>query len=168
MKKFSLLPLIIIVAVFLAVPVTFWALSSSKNSSDDVRGVKTGVFGLIIEVSSKNGFWDMSEYLCKDREECLESLQSGKFLEKTSGGGVDDQYVTLRYSSDWGSYQYLKIYVEPGWGSMERDFNASLKEHVENSSVEKLNSNGNEYEIVLVPTAGLDSNIFDVARFSDN
>lgn len=168
MKKTSPLPLIIIVMVFLIIPATFWFLFYSKNSSEDVKGVKTDSSGVMMKVSSKNGSWDMSKYLCKDKTECLESLQSGKFLEKTSGGGVEDQYVSLRYSNDWNSYEFLKIFIEPGWGSMNRDFKASLTGVDENYFIEKFIYNDREFEAIIIPVAGLDKNVFEATVFSDN
>lgn len=168
MKKSFPFPLIVIITVFLIIPATFWFVFYSKNSSEDVKGAKTSSNGVIVRVSSKNGSWDMSKYLCKDRSECLESLQSGKFLEKTSGGGEDDQFVSLRYSPDFGSYEFLKIYVEPGWGSMKRDFKPSLTGIDANYFIEKFNYNGSDFEAIILPVAGLDKNVFEAAVFSDN
>ena len=110
----------------------------------------------------------MSKYLCKERAECLESLTSGKVLEKTSGGGVEDQVVTLRYSTEWSQYEFLKIFVEPGWGSIQRDFVASLTNDVQGSLIENVTYGGVEYSVILVPTSVLGSGLFEVATFSDN
>lgn len=166
MKKTSFLPLIIIVATFLVIPVVYWLVTFDK-SSDNVQGVKTGIYGISINVISKNGAWDMSKYLCKDKEECLESLTSGKLLEKTSGGGVNDQSVTLRHSSDWESYEFLKIFVLPGWGSMDRNFEINPTEKYQGLFVEPYPYSGKEVRALIIPTGGLNTELFEVATFTD-
>ncbi|MBW6441551.1 hypothetical protein K0B04_01405 [Patescibacteria group bacterium] len=153
--------------MFLVIPVAFWFFTFSEGN-DDVQGVRTGSLGVVVKVESKEGSWDMSKFLCKDRAGCLESLNSGKALEKTSGGGLEDQVVTVRYSSDWSQYEFLKIYIEPGWGSIQREFKASLTNEVQGSLIETVTFGGVEYNVVLIPTSVLESGLFEVATFSDN
>jgi len=167
MKKKVSVTLIIIVAVFLVVPIAFWLLYSGKNS-DDVKGAKTGAPGLIVKVISKNGSWDMFKYLCEDEEQCVESLDSGKFLDKTSGGGGEEQSITIRYSSDWQSYKFLKIYVGGGWNSSDRLFNVSVKDNIDGAYIKDFSFGGKTYRAAIIPVDNLNSGFFnDAVVFSD-
>ncbi len=168
MNKKSLLPMILIFVVFMVIPVVFWVVSSDKKNSEDVKGAKTGSSGAVVKITSKNGSWDMYKYLCKNSSECLESISSGKMVEKTSGGGVEDQFVSLGYSSDWSDYEFLKIYVEPGWGSVERTFSASKSDGLDDVVVKNIDNNGNNYQVVLIPTKILEQTNFEIASFADN
>lgn len=168
MNKRSILPMILIFIVFMFVPVAFWVVSSNKENSDDIKGATTGISGAVVKIISKNGSWDMYKYLCKDSMECLESVSSGKMVEKTSGGGVEDQLVNLGYSSDWSDYEFLKIYVEPGWGSIERIFSASKSYGFDNILVKNIDNNGNNYQVVLMPINILEQTNFEIVSFSDN
>ncbi|MBP7786062.1 hypothetical protein KA062_02300 [Patescibacteria group bacterium] len=167
MSKRSIFPAILIFVVFMVVPVAFWIISTNKNS-EDVKGAKTGISGAVIKIISKNGSWDMYKYLCKDSTECLESVSSGKMVEKTSGGGVEDQFVNLGYSSDWANYEFLKIYVEPGWGSIERLFSATKSDGFDNVAVRNIENNGKNYQVILIPTNILEQTDVEIVSFSDN
>jgi len=52
---------------------------STKQASDDVKGVETDVSSLVVKVVSKSGSWDMFKYLCENKNQCVESLNSGNF-----------------------------------------------------------------------------------------
>ncbi len=169
MKKSSLVPLIVIVATFLVIPIVFWALTF-KKTDENIQGARTkiGAAGVLVKINSTYGTWDMAKYLCKTRDECLESLVSGKILETTSGGGVEDQFVSVRYTKDWDSYEFLKMFVKPGWGSSVRKFYASLTENISRSFVENFTYNGMDYEVVIVPVKGIGDTLLEVAKFSDS
>jgi len=167
MNKRSVLSVILIIIIFTVIPIAFWIVSSNKKISDDVKGAETSS-GAIVKIISKNGSWDMYKYLCGDSIECLESLSSGKMVEKTSGGGIEDQFVSLGYSSDWSSYKFLKIYVESGWGSIERFFSAQKSDSFDNVLIQSIESNGKNYQIVLIPTEILDQPSSQIVSFKDN
>ncbi len=167
MKKSSPFPIIIIVLAFILIPIVFWYVTF-RDGSENIQGAKTEAFGLLINVKSENGTWDMYKYICKDRGECLESLTSGKALGKTSGGGGEDQFVSLRYSPDWESYEILKIFVSPGWGSIERYFSATFNQDVAGSSVERFEQGGDEYTAVFIPVKILQNTLVESLVFSDN
>jgi len=166
MRKNPPLPLIIIVSAFIIIPVVFWVFTF-REEPNDVRGVTTGGNGVLINIVSKNGAWDMSKFLCEDISTCRESLTSVKPLEKTSGGGIEEQSIIIRSSKDWDSYEYLKIYVKSGWGSVERFFSISLTDGVKEAVIESFDYDGNTYEAVIVPTDLLRSEFVDSITFSD-
>lgn len=168
MSKRSVLSMVLIFIVFMVVPVAFWVISSSKKNSENVKGAKVSSGGATVKIISKNGSWDMYKYLCKDSTECFESPSSGKMVEKTSGGGVEDQFVNLGYSSDWADYEFLKICVESGWGSIERSFVASKSGGFDNIIVRNIGNNGNDYHVVLIPTNMLEQTNFEIVSFTDN
>jgi hypothetical protein len=146
--------------------VVFWVFTFGEET-DDVRGVTTRGNGILINIVSKKGAWEMSKYLCEDISKCSESLTSGKSLAKTSGGGVEEQSVIVRPSNDWSSSEYLKIFVKSGWGSAERFFVASVGENVRGSVIEKFNYGGNTYEAVIVPIDLFRSEFVDSITFTD-
>jgi len=76
--------------------------------------------------------------------------------------------VSLGYSSDWADYEFLKIYVEPGWGSVERTFSASKSDGFDDVVVKNIDNNGNNYQVVLIPTKILEQTNFEIASFADN
>ena len=168
MKKSSSLPLVIIVLTFLVIPVAFWFFTF-REQNDDIRGVGTrgGASGVIVRVNSNYGTWDMSKYLCPTREECSESLVSGKILETTSGGGIDEQFVIVRYTQDWESYEYLKVFIKPGWGSPERVFNVSLLGNIKDSFIDEFTYEGEVYKAVIIPIQSIGETLSEVAIFSD-
>ncbi len=168
MKKTSLLPLVIIVATFLIIPIAFW-FYSSKDSEGNIQGAKTksDTPGIIVKIKSNNGTWDLNKYLCVNKEECLESLISGRSLETTSGGIVEGKYITIKYTSDWDSYEYLKVFVKPGWGSTIRKFNASLVSSVSGVYIESFTYGGLDYDVVLVPIKSIENTLLEVSEFSD-
>ena len=168
MNKRSVFSVIILFVVFMTVPVAFCIISSDKKNSEEVKGARTGSSGAIIKISSKNGSWDMYKYLCKDSTECLESISSGKMVEKTSGGGVEDQFVSLGYTFDWSDYEFLKVYVDSGWGSIERSFSASKSSDFDNVVVQSIESGGKNYQVVLMPVSLLEQVNTEIASFSDN
>ena len=163
MRKKISFPLIAIILLFLVIPIAFWFFST-KRVSDDVKGVETDFSGLVVKVVSKNGSWDMFKYLCENRDQCAESLNSGKFLDKTSGGGGEnDQFVTIKYSPDWKSYEFIKIYVESGWGSTDRVFKVSLSDSIPGSFIGKFSYGERDYETVIIPVSVFNSGFFDNA-----
>jgi hypothetical protein len=166
MKKASVLPIVIIVATFLIIPVFFWIINFG-NSKGNIQGIETGSSGLSIKIISKDGAWDLSKYLCKDKNECIESLTSGKSLDKTSGGGVYDQEVGIKYSSDWDQYQYIKVFVEPGWGSADRNFMVSVNESIQGIFTHSFEIGSITYNVAVIPLSEIQKSVSNAVTFSD-
>lgn len=168
MRKSSLIPLVVIVSLFVIVPAAFWVINS-KSSNENVQGatIKSDVKGVLVKIDSKFGNWDMVKYLCKDKETCETSLISGKGLDTTSGGQIENRDVAIEYSAEWEDYQYLKIYVRAGWGSQVREFNVSKIGSVPGMTVEKMTYGGADYNVVFIPLDGVGFSLFPMVRFSD-
>lgn len=168
MKKTSVLPLILIVTVFLVIPIVFWVVSF-RSTDDNIQGARTknGDAGASVLVSSKYGTWDLVKYLCQTREECVGSLTSGRVLDTTSGGVTDRQSVVIKYSKDWDSYKFLKVFVKSGWGSSLREFQVSLAGNASGSYVEDVVYNGINYKVVIVPIDIISGSLMEIAEFSD-
>jgi len=166
MKKSFLIPLIIVL-VFAGIPTTFWFLSSKEGVDENVQGAKSGSTGVVLKIISNGGAWDMFKYACESREKCLESLESGKKLDVTSGGGVEEQSVAIKYTHEMESQEFMKIFVKPGWGTVERTFSASLDSGVSGVSIEKMNVGNNSLDTILIPVKYLQSEVFDLATFVD-
>jgi hypothetical protein len=149
-------------------PVGFWFLTS-QYSKDNVRGIttKSSSKGIIIQVDSNFGTWELNKYLCKTMDECLLSLTSGKALETIGGGDVVNKDLIIEYSPDWNDYTLLKVYVKSGWGSQSRDFSASLISSNFDFSIKKINSNNTTYDVVILPVESVSSGLLKVARFTD-
>lgn len=168
MKKGSLIPLVFIVSLFLIVPAAFWVLTS-RVPNENVRGIsiKSNAKGVLVRIDSNYGNWDMVKYLCKDKEACEVSLISGKGLDTTSGGQVKNRDVAVEYTSEWKDYQYLKIYVRPGWGSQVREFNVSKIGSVPGMTIEKMTYGGSDYSVVFIPLDIISESLLPTVRFSD-
>jgi len=166
MRRSSALPLIIIIATFLIIPVAFWIINFQR-SDNDVKGANIGGSGIVIKIKSEGGAWDMSKFLCADKNQCVESLTSGKILDKTSGGGIDDQEVGVGYSSDWEKYKYVKIFVEPGWGSEDRVFSVSMNGGLSDSFTHEFEVGSVVYKTAIFSISDLERNIINAAVFSD-
>ena len=69
MKKSNLIPLILVVSTFLILPIAFFFFNS-KNGGN-VQGAKTEANkkGIILKITSNDGTWDMTKYLCTTKDE---------------------------------------------------------------------------------------------------
>ena len=168
MKKSSFIPLVLIIAFFLSVPVAFWVITM-RNSNENVRGVGTqaNTEGVLVKITSEYGNWDMAKYLCKSKDECLLSLVSGKGLDTTSGGSVKDRDIVIEYTNDWVGYEYLKIFLRAGWSSQVREFKATKLSSIPGMTIEKMTYGGSDYNVVLVPITGSETTLLHTASFSD-
>ena len=166
MKKSFLIPLIIIL-VFAGIPTVFWFLSSKEDIDENVQGVRSGSTGVVLKIVSNGGAWDMFKYVCESREKCLESLESGKKLDVTSGGGLEEQSVAIKYIHEMESQEFMKIFVKPGWGTVERTFSVSLDSNTSDVTIEKMKFGNSDIDIVLIPMTYLHSEVFDLATFVD-
>jgi hypothetical protein len=168
MRKGSAWLLLIVIVVFLMIPLGYWYLNY-RASVKSVKGAKTLEIqnGVYVVVNSNTGTWDLNSYLCKSKQECLESLTSGVKLETRSGGRALGVEVDLIYEDQWSDYSYLKIFVKPGWGTQGKVFEILDPGVVKESSSERITSGNVEYEVVLMPIKDLKSGFFKGAEFSD-
>ncbi|MFC1700358.1 hypothetical protein ACFLZ4_01785 [Patescibacteria group bacterium] len=161
MKKGSLLPVVLIVIVFIILPVSFWYFSNSSNSN--IHGAKTlDLVGVIVEIDS-DGTWGLSGYLCKTLEGCLSSLDAGEKVKTSGGGKGEGREVKLEYSGKWDEYEFLKVFVKPGWGSDSDDFNIEEFGGTTSSAMHEVE----DVEVGIIPLKDIRSGVFEVVKFSD-
>ncbi len=116
---FTVPVVVLFVLAFMIIPLGFWLSGARSITSGEVRGVaSSGVnSGTHLLIISNSGSWDVFEYLCKNKEECEKSLNSGKKLEAVSGGKTEGSTISLSYMESWKDYEFVKIYAKQGWGS---------------------------------------------------
>jgi hypothetical protein len=172
-KTFSITLVAIVVAAVLSLCAIVWLFYGKMvPPKDDVKGVSTvGAIdvkpGFGISVTSQKGTWDTFVYLCKDKAECLASLDSGVRWTTVGGGEAADKDVFIEAKDSWKKYSYVKVFVKPGWGSPSRTFEARLEKvplSVEKSSLEKDNE---KVEIVVFPSIDTVSNFYKISTFTD-
>jgi hypothetical protein len=163
---FTLPVVLIFVLAFLAAPLVFWFSSSKNSSKSDVQGVESTMSkeGTYIQVTSQKGSWDLFEYLCKTKEECTDSLTSGKKWEAISGGTTSGSSIKINYSELWKDYTYLKVFVKPGWGGSTHSF--ALKNEFDASAVEN-KIFGNDQALIL-PISVVESGAYTFLLFTDS
>jgi hypothetical protein len=145
---------VLFISVFLAIPILyfFYTQPPANLEGESVKGVRSGEIsengGVSLVVSSSFGTWDLYEYLCVSMDECLSGLMSGKEWSTVSGGTTDGHEVNITFPPTWEEYEYLKVFVLPGWGSSSRSFNVSGSESL---IVEPYTYEGGTYSVGLIP-----------------
>ena len=167
-------PLLLLVALtLLAVPVSYKFLSNSfSGSNSNVRGATSigSVLtqpGMSVSIVSTSQAWDLVEYLCKDLDECLDTLTSGRRLGTVSGGQTELHEIVMVYSREWDDYHYVKLFVRPSWLSSDDMFVVQRLGDVPDSSIHTLTEDGEDYQVVLVPVKELRDTFYVSALFSD-
>lgn len=168
MQRGAVLPLILIIILFISAPFIFWALTSTEDTPS-IKGVSSKNMdkGLMTGVSSSYGTWDMHQYLCKSKDECEETLMSGNRDVLVSGGETVRQDIPIVPEADWKDYTYLKVYVQPSWGSQDRLFNISGHENIPGSNVFEMKEGGSSYDVLVIPIQELTSGFAGSVLFSD-
>lgn len=171
---FSALLLIVLVALLAGLPLLYWGFSNKVNlskSMDNVRGViSTGSYassGFSILVVSDSETWDLVEYLCKDLQACVSSLNSGERLGTVSGGQTNMHEVIFEPKDGWKDYKYIKVFVRPGWLGSSSSFMVKDLGRAPGSDVYTVKEGQSSYEFVVIPLEGVFSNFYKAATFSD-
>ncbi len=169
-------PLVLIIAAFiLAIPAYYWVSSNSLNvsPSKEIQGASTvnttsAKPGFSVTVTSNAETWDLIEYLCEDRSECVSSLEAGKRWGTVSGGQADLHEVFVEYSPEWEGYDYIKYYVKPGWFATDSQFVVVDKGEVPGTEVVSLGDGASTtYKVVLTPVTRISGEFYTSAQFSD-
>ena len=115
-RGFSLPVIMIVIVLFLLLPLLYWQIILTKTThTKDVKGASAVSTGYSLKITSKVPSWDLYEYLCTSRSECTESLTSGHFSKKVSGGLGTDQKVTFSMT-DNASFTFVKLLIKPSVG----------------------------------------------------
>lgn len=162
--------LVVFVSIFLLIPLGFFIFSKDTNSADvkgaKISNVQSTFSGIRVEIAS-SGTWDLYQYLCVDREECIEGLDSGTAWGKVSGGSVKNYAVEIKSDYKWKNYSYLKLYVRSGWGSTSGLFNIISVDSALNAVSENIIYKGVQYSVLLIPIEGVLDNFGGSVSFSD-
>lgn len=150
---FALPALLLFVAGFLIIPLGFWFVSKQGN----VQGIKTDTpaQGVAVQIVSQGDSWDLYEYLCETREECVESLTSGKRWESVHGGVTAGSNVFIRYNDVLKDYKYMRVAVKQSKGGY-----LGIRQGAEVARVEGT-------QVFLVPIESLTNNTAKTLEFSD-
>lgn len=165
-KGFSAL-FVVIMVFFIAAPFVFYYVVSREKTG--VKGASSSVTvkeGFSVTLNSAQGTWDLYEYGCSTLEECTGGLFSGKKLSIISGGKISDHTVGFSKSLLSEDSQFIKLFVKPGWGSMQRDFNL-LPNAGQFIKVVEFTSEGAMINALIVPRGAFDSGYFSAGTFSD-
>jgi hypothetical protein len=170
-KGFSIPLVLIFIVVFLSVPLLYWFFSS-RDGTTNVMGATTNQLqqaqnGFSVRINSKDGTWDLYEYLCTTKDECASSLMSGRRVQIVSGGTVQNHDVAITSGSDWNSYKYAKVFVRSGWGSSAREFKVESVGVVPGSERVNFTYESANYKAVLIPLDSAGDSFYKSAVFSD-
>ena len=170
-RGFSAVVLLITLLVVTSLPVYF-LLSKGKDSASQVMGASTTVSqmrpGFSVSISSLAQTWDLVEYLCETKEECLDSLTSGRRFNTVSGGQTELHDVVVNYSKEWDNYSYIKYFVRSGLYKQGTEFKIVNLGDVPGSSVHEVYDGTYKYSIVLLPIKSIQTSFYTSAVFSDN
>jgi hypothetical protein len=170
-RGFNLPSVIILVTLFVSVPVLYFTLVLKHPKTDNVRGVATEIAssegGVIVKVSSKNGTWDMFEFLCKSESECIQSLKSGKQWGVVSGGSTDGHEVLVEKSPEWKDFKFVKVFVHSAWGSISREFSALPTSDSGLVKIVEISDSEGEHMVALIPISGEDTKVRLLVEFHD-
>lgn len=168
MRKGSILPVLLIVTTFLLIPLVYWYFNYSKMKNN-IKGIQSGAGdnGFYITIDSTSGRWDLNSFLCEDKDNCLEYLESGKRLETISGGKTTDFRIHFKDNSEWDNYSYLKIYVKGGWGNQEVFYNPIKMGDITGAQLSAIEEQALTSKVVLIPLEEVRNGYYIGPEFSD-
>jgi hypothetical protein len=153
-RGFTVPIVVLLTLLFLLLPVIF-LYTFNSNSAINVRGTTSKIpnNSLSVRVKSPNSSWDLQQYLCKHKDDCQTSLESGKRYATVSGGKTQNQLVIINRIENVEDYKYLKVFVKPSWGSNSSGYTVTSSNSLSVLSAEKLTveENNLNYEILLIP-----------------
>ncbi len=165
-KGFSL-PIVLIVALFISLPVMFFFFSTRATAPNVKGAFTTANVGFDVQISSNKGTWDLFEFLCTTKEECTTSLTGGKRLETIGGGQVKTYDVVVEPDQAWNDYKFIKLFVKSGWGSPFRTFSVSDPAQIPGAEVTKITEGLSDYNIILLPITSVQNSFYTSINFTD-
>lgn len=167
-KGFSLPLILFIISLTIVGGIVY--VEFSQRSIEQVRGAKDaglGMRGFSVNISS-SGPWDLYEYLCKDKEECVRSFSSGSVRTTMSGDTTLEHELVIPYSESWKDYDYIKIYVRPVWGTGQKDFLIADSSEQFSSFVSVLQQEELSVQSMIMPLEMFEQQFFSgIAEFSN-
>lgn len=164
-KGFTLPIVAIFVLAFLIAPIAFWFTSSRELAATNVQGVESSAeTGIYLKVVSTAGSWDLSQYLCKTKADCIGSLTAGKKAESLSGGVTQGSSKRLNYTDALNGYEYIKVFVRSGWGTDTlKSFNIAVQPDISGVETQKVQ----DIQVILIPVEAVKSGSFAQILFTD-
>ena len=156
----------IIAAFFIAAPFVFFIVNLKTGS--EVKGVSVPGYskGFSVVVNSSQGTWDLYQYGCVDFNECRESLFSGKKISMTSGGEPSSYTLPFVEAPKSGDISYVKFFVKPGWGSVQRIFSVDVGSF-SGAITAEFDAEGKAVNALVVPVEAFTAPHFIAGSFSD-
>jgi len=112
----------VLVSVLVLLGIGVAVLAGPRNIAGLVLGATTRkenvydtkTVGIKVNVVSPATSWDLTEYLCKSRDECTSALTSGKWWSTVSGAATttDGHEIFIEESDGWADYNFIKIVVK--------------------------------------------------------
>ncbi len=173
-KGYSVPIVIIAIVLFLLLPLSLFVYKNNFNLSSTPKSVKGASVegdgfsrpGFSVTISSKNGNWDLVEYLCKSIDECNQSLYSGVRWGVTSGGATENHEVVIE-NGEWEKYSYIKYFVRPAWSSTQRNFKVVSLGSYPDSKIYILSDGSENVETVIAKLISGDTKFYISSSFSD-
>ena len=168
MQKGIAVPIILVSISFLIIGSFIYFEFASRKDKIDIKGISTSSdskgFSVII---NSQAAWDFYEYLCKDLQECKNSLTSGKRVSIISGAQAEEHELVINLVKEWHDYEYLKLYVSPVWGSIQDSFGIELLKDQIGAEIFKFdNTSSYSSEILIIPINSIkDIYVPEVAAF---
>lgn len=168
-KGFSLPILILVLVALIVIPSSIWYYKSRESSVMGAFAKKETIMenGFSVYVESAEGTWDLLEYLCKDKEECTKSLDSGTQWGSVSGAQTDYHEVLVDYANDMDAYGYIKLFVRPSWHQSSRIFEIEDGNSFTDGEFHELSNNGKKIQVLLIPTEKIKNGFVKTVLFTD-
>jgi hypothetical protein len=155
--------------VFIILPVICWYIFYVKPSQN-VKGLSTTRLegdGFLLDLKSELGSWNAYIFHCFTKEECVQSLTSGKQASVISGDITDSKLIKLSKDASLDGVKYLKIYVDAGLNSQSRIYKILYTSA--SSKILKFASGNSYIEALIVDLSKLEkgSGYIKAGAFSD-
>lgn len=134
-----------------------------KGSSESLATPVSKGAGFSIFINSTHGGWELVEYLCKDYNECIQSLDSGKRWGTVSSGDGSRDEVIVDADSVWEDYKFMKVFVRLGWGDTQTKFGVKDTGLIPSTEVVSLSGQ----DTVIFPLDHVSENYVNSALFEN-
>jgi len=174
-KLYKFLLVFSFILFFLTIPFIYYFFLFNLSDNKNVKGVSTfepKYSGVIVNIKSTQGNWDMYKFLCSTISDCTSSLNNGKPWGIVSGGTIDNYFYNLNSlnneKEEKEDYKFIKIYVRSSWGSVQRIFEPSIKfDNNKDFNLYEIKNDLNNYKVVIFPIEYLKSLDSYKIEFSD-
>ena len=166
--------LLLLAISLLSLPILYWVFNNQFNfsfSGPNVKGSNIasmeGKNGVLVSIRSNGISWELVEYLCVTREECVADLNSGTHFGTVGGGGSEaaTHDFFIEYSRQFDNYSFLKIYLKPGWLNSSMRFLVDEIGTIEGSELVTFENNNSEFDAIIIPLDAIKNSVVKSANF---